>query len=82
MALRNADQARLRAILTEVAPRMAGLSGSEQAWALGIACLNAGINPTWGEWAAFLRDEQSRCPLQQPPATSGRSAYLATESDA
>ena len=48
MSPSEADAAKLRAVLKEIAPQMCGRSGPEQAWALGAACGRAEINPAWG----------------------------------
>lgn len=60
MTLCDAQAARLRAAVVDVAAQMPGLSGPEQAYVLGRACERAGINPTWGELRAFLHAEPMR----------------------
>jgi hypothetical protein len=62
MPLSDADAATLRDIVAEIAPQMPGLSGPEQACVLGLACVRARVSPTWGEWATFMRELQTRDP--------------------
>jgi hypothetical protein len=72
MPLSDAYAARLREVAEEIAPQMPGLSGTEQACVLGIACQHAGISPTWGEWAAFLREMQRTAPERRKPPNQPR----------
>jgi hypothetical protein len=77
MAMSDADAAKVRAVIREIAPQMPGLSGPEQACVIGLACVRAGISPTWGEWAAFLRELQARGPIERgsdAPRQGQRSA--------
>lgn len=55
MALDTATRRRVRAVLADLAPRLAEVPPSARVYAIGVALQQAGLDLSWEEWADVER---------------------------